>query len=92
LNEHEPFSNATCEEQTPVAGRELSSFIVAVTELYGRREAMLSATDWLDESDVMYSPPRSEPRDWRAVTVAASARLASRVNFRPHQPTVFTNS
>ena len=26
-----------------------------------------------------YSPPRSEIRDWRAVTIAASTRLASRV-------------
>lgn len=63
-----------------LADRELSSFIAAVTELYGRQQAELAAEDWLDESELMDGPPRSEERDWRAVTIAASARLANRVN------------
>jgi hypothetical protein len=92
MNEHELFSNSIYEEQTHTAERELSSFIVAVSELYGRAEAMLSTNDWLDESELMDSPPRSEMRDWRAVTIAASARLASRVSFSPHLPIVLTNS
>ena len=81
MNER-PFSNSTYEEQAHVAERELSSFMAAVKELYGPEEASLSANDWLDESELMDSPPRSEMRDWRAVTIAASARLASRVRVR----------
>jgi len=80
MNEHEAFSDAIYEEQTHLAERELSSFIAAVTELYGPEQARLSAEDWLDESDLMDSPPRFELRNWRAVTIAASARLANRVN------------
>jgi len=80
MNEYEPFSDSIYEEQTRLAERELSSFIAAVTELYGPEQARLSAEDWLDESDLMDSPPRSEVRNWRGVTIAASARLANRVN------------
>jgi len=57
MNEHEAFSDAIYEEQTHLAERELSSFIAAVTELYGPEQARLSAEDWLDESDLVYSPP-----------------------------------
>lgn len=77
------FSDSIYEEETLLAERELSSFIAAVTKLYGPDQAKLSAEDWLDESEVMDSPPRSEERDWRAVTIAASARLANRVNAKP---------
>jgi hypothetical protein len=80
MNDRESFSNSTCEEQTHLAERELSSFVAAVTKLFGPDEAKVAADDWLDESDVMDSPPRSEARDWRSVTIAASARLADRVD------------
>ena len=80
MNEHEAFSNSLYEEQTQLAERELLSFIAAVTKLYGPEQATRSAEDWLDESDLMASPPRSEARDWRAVTIAASNRLANRLN------------
>jgi hypothetical protein len=63
-----------------LAERELFSFIVAVTEVYGREQGRLSAADWLDESELMDNPPRSEARNWRAVTIASSARLANRVS------------
>ena len=76
------FSDSIYEEQMQLADRELSSFIAAVTELYGRKQAELAAEDWLEESDLIDSPPRSEERDWRAVTIAASARLANRVNAK----------
>ena len=79
MNEHEQFSHLIYEEETHLAERELSSFIAAVTELYGPGEAKVSADEWLDESELMDSPPRSEARDWRAVTIAAAARLASRL-------------
>jgi hypothetical protein len=80
MNQRESFSNSIYEEQTHLAERELSAFNSAVTKLYGPEEARLSAEDWLEESELMDSPPRSEVRNWRAVTIAASARLANRVN------------
>ena len=79
MNSDESFDNSTYAEQTHLPERELASFIGAVRELFGPEQARLSADDWLDESELMDSPPRSTSRDWRAVTVAASARLASRL-------------
>ena len=80
MNDRESFSNSTYEVQTHLAERELSSFVAAVTKLFGAEEAGVAAEDWLDESDLLDSPPRSEARDWRSVTIAASARLADRVD------------
>ena len=80
MNEDGLFSNSGYEEQAQLGERELASFIAAVKKLYGPAQARLSAEDWLDESELMDSPPRSEARNWRAVTIAASARLANRVN------------
>jgi len=82
MNERASFSNFGYEEQTHLAEHELSSFIKAVTRLYGPEQAKRSAEDWLDEAELIDSPPRSEPRNWRSVTVAASARLASQMNVR----------
>jgi len=81
MDTQETFNNSTYEDQIHLAERELTAFILAVTELFGPEEARLSAEEWVDESDLMDSPPRSISRDWRAVTVAASARLASRLNI-----------
>ena len=82
MNERDTFSDLVYEQQTHLAERELASFIAAVTESYGPIQARFAAQDWLEEADQMDSPPRSEVRDWRSVTIAASARLASRVNER----------
>ncbi|MBV8050779.1 MAG: hypothetical protein JOZ80_06300 [Acidobacteriaceae bacterium] len=79
-NEPDSFSDPIYEEQMRLAERELTSFIAAVKTSYGAEQARLSAEDWLDESELIDSPPRSEERNWRAVTIAASARLANRVN------------
>jgi len=81
MNEHESFSDLIYEEQTHLDERELSSFVSAVTRLYGPEQATLSAQDWLDESELIDSPPLSTERNWRAVTIAASARLADRLNI-----------
>ena len=78
MNEHDSFSDPVYEMH--LAERELSSFMAAVTKLYGPEQARSSAEDWLDESELMDSTPRSEARNWRAVTIAASARLANRLN------------
>jgi len=72
------FSHSACEEQIKMAARELSAFFRAVDELFGAEQARLSTEDWLCELELRDALPRATSRDWRAVTVAASARLASR--------------
>lgn len=79
--EHKSFSDSACRAQTHMAERELSSFVSAVTKLYGPEQARLAAQDWLDQSELIDSPPWSTGRNWRAVTIAASARLADRLNM-----------
>lgn len=81
MDTKDEFSDSVYEEQTELAERELSSFLAAVKELYGPEQAGLSEQDWLDESDLMDEPPLSVPRNWRAVTIAASARLAHRLKL-----------
>jgi len=92
MNPDESFDDSLYADQIHLAERELASFLVAVRELFGPEQALLSAEDWIDESELMDSPPRSTSRDWRTVTVAASARLANRVTVardhrRPAAPT-----
>jgi hypothetical protein len=72
------------------AERELAAFFNAVTQLFGREQAELSAKDWLDELARIDGLP-SSARDWRSVTVKASARLATRVNASSLS-TEFTNA
>ena len=84
MNTKESFSNSICNEQTQMAEREFSAFISAVKELLGPEQAQISAVDWLDELDLMDSQPGCASRDWRAVTIAASARLANRLNAGRH--------
>lgn len=83
MDTKDEFSDSVYEEQTQLAERELSSFLTAVKELYGPEQAGLAEEDWLDESDLIDSPPLSTERDWRSVTVAASARLAQRLKVAP---------
>jgi hypothetical protein len=87
MNPQESFSNSTHEQQMHLAERELSAFLRAVTELFGPEQAGLSAEDWLEEAALMDSPPRSTRRDWRAFTIAASARLANRLSGERHHRT-----
>ncbi len=79
MKTEESFCNSAYEDQMHMAERELSAFTSAVTQLFGPEEAKLSVEDWLDEAELVDSPPRSTSRDWRAVSVAASARLAKRL-------------
>lgn len=78
MSEHELSFNSIYEAQAQLAERELSAFIQSVTELFGPDEARSSAEDWLEEAERVESLPTSTERDWRSVTVVASARLASR--------------
>jgi hypothetical protein len=89
MNSDESFDNSTCADQLHLAERELAAFIGAVTELFGPEQAGLAAEDWLEESELVDIPPRSTSRDWRAVTIAASARLANSLSIgRPCRPPV----
>jgi hypothetical protein len=74
------FSLAIYDDQMQIEKCELSAFVRAVTELYGLEQGRISEKDWLDESDLLDDPPRSEIRNWRSVTIAASARLADRLS------------
>jgi hypothetical protein len=88
MNERELFSNSIYEEQTHLAERELSAFITAVTGLFGAEHAQFATEDWLEEADLIDAPPRSTSRDWRSVTIAASARLSIRLDA-PHHHQLF---
>jgi hypothetical protein len=61
-----------------MAERELSAFFTAVKELYGSEQAEASVEDWLRELTASNGLPTSV-REWRALTIAAAAQLASRV-------------
>lgn len=64
-----------------VAERELGAFIRAVAELFGPGQARLAAEDWVDELELMDVLPGPARCDWGSVTIAASARLARRLNI-----------
>ena len=66
-----------------MAERELGSFISAVTE-FGSEQARLAVEDWLDELELMETLPGLTSRDWRLITITASAQLANRVNASSH--------
>jgi hypothetical protein len=87
MNPEESFSTSIYADAMHRAEGELSAFIRAVTELSGPEQARLAAEDWLEEAELMDSPPRCNGRDWRAVTVAASARLANRLDVGRHHRT-----
>ena len=72
--------SSLCSDQILPAEHELSAFIAAVTELFGPEQARLSAQDWIDELELMSGPPPFMSRDWRTLTIAASARLATRLS------------
>jgi len=74
----------TFAELMSMAERELGAFINAVTELFGSEQVRLAAEDWLDELVLVETLPGLISRDWRLITIAASARLANRVNVSSH--------
>ena len=62
MTQGESFSNSLYTDLLHLAERELSAFIAAVRVSYGPEEAELSAEDWIEESELMDSSPRSEVR------------------------------
>ena len=81
LSHDEPRKNGNsiCAELVVRAERELSAFFSAVAEMFGSEQATLAAKDWLQQFEGMKNPPTST-RDWRLMSIEASARLAKRVN------------
>jgi hypothetical protein len=61
----------------PLAERELSGFFHAVDQLFGAKQARLSALDWIDEMEAMSWPVGEAIPNWRQATIRASARLCS---------------
>jgi hypothetical protein len=80
MNDQKLFSYAIYEEQTHLAELELFSFVMAVTAALGPAQAWAATEDWLDEADTVDGPPISISRDWRSVTIAASARLSIEID------------
>jgi hypothetical protein len=76
---NDSFSLGIYDNQMQTEECELLAFVRAVTESYGPEQARIAEKEWLDEADLLDDPPRSEIRDWHAVTIAASARLAERL-------------
>jgi hypothetical protein len=85
MTQSESFSNSSYTDQMHLAERELSAFEAAVAELFGADEARVSVEDWLDEVELVYASPRSKHQDWRTITIAASVRLANRLNAAMHR-------
>jgi len=75
MTNHDPIRG----DVMSMAERELSAFFNAVTELFGSEQAEASAEDWLRELMASDDVP-SSVHEWRTLTFAAAARLASRVN------------
>lgn len=78
------FNNSIYAADVHRAERELSAFISAVTELFGPEQARVSTDDWFEELTLMNRPLGSKERKWRAVTIAAAARLANHLNTTTH--------
>jgi hypothetical protein len=70
--------NPDCAGPMNLAERELTAFFRAVTDLFGTEVAELSAKQWLCELEATEALPAST-REWRWVTVKASAWLANRM-------------
>jgi hypothetical protein len=89
MDDKELFFEPVYEQQTHMAERELSAFIGAVTELFGPEQARASAEDRLEESELTDSPPVDEEK-LAFGTIAASARLAERLNAAEHRQTTLS--
>ena len=77
MNSDISFSSSIYLEEETREEEELSAFTRSVADVFGPQQARLSERDWLDESDSMDTPPLSTVRNWRAVSIAASFRLAA---------------
>jgi len=83
MNQSVPVSIFRFKDQLNIAERELSAFFSAVETWFGREQALLSAADWLDGIEQVLGPNQPCSRNWRAVTIVASSRLAHRLAVAP---------
>lgn len=81
VNSHNP--SCTC--LASMAERELAAFVSAVAELYAPEQARVAAEHWIAEFQSMDGLPGSTSGEWRLITIAAAARLASRLIDLGHQ-------
>jgi hypothetical protein len=71
--------NLPCADVMTMAERELSAFFNAVTQLFGSKQAEVSAEDWLRELIEIDGLPTSA-REWRLITAKVSTRLPRGAN------------
>jgi hypothetical protein len=69
----------TCHERVTMAERELAEFISFATNFLGSEPTKFLTDIWLDELASMETLPGPTSPDWRLVTIAATARLATRL-------------
>jgi hypothetical protein len=74
-----PVSILPINDYLNMAERELSAFLRAVETLFGLDQAKLAAEDWLEAAEQVPGSNQPTNHDWRAVTIAASSRLAHRL-------------
>jgi hypothetical protein len=60
------------------AERELSAFVTAVHQLFGPEQARYAADNWMEELEQTEWINEAQAIDWRAVTIAAAAKLVGR--------------
>lgn len=76
------FSTSIYIQEEQREEQEVSAFTFAVTQLLGPEQARLSEKIWFDELDLMDSPPIPTDRNLRAVTIAASFRVANEMDVQ----------
>ena len=81
LTLHKPPKNLTpdCADRFATAEQELSAFFTAVKDLFGPKQAELSARDWLQELEASNDLPASA-REWRLITNRVTKQLAIQLN------------
>jgi hypothetical protein len=65
------------------AERELSAFVTAVHLMFGPEQARYAAENWMEELEQSDWISEAQAIDWRAVTIAAAARLVGRDKEAP---------
>ena len=78
--------NSACNDLMSMAEIEFLRFTRGVTDMFGAAQATLAAEDWLNELASKDCLPEPASHEWRAITVAALARLTIRMTVASHSP------
>jgi len=78
--EQQIFSYTAYEKESHIAEQEVWTLMHTVSRLLGAKNARRAGGPWLEEADLVDSPPVSTSRTWRSVTVAASALFFNTIN------------